>query len=412
MRQGSKPIRKARCGAKFAWILILWICLQPVPTLACRYNVRDVGFVDLGVEPYTLFCYVRDATPAELASQFTETARPALRDCNIETQVVNLDRQQSHPARQHLAQPWPGSFPAAVLVSPDGQALPVATSRAGEPFQRTLPAALNEIVSSPTRDAILRMVSQTFGAVLLIESANAAENSRARQTILTTLERFRAQMTSLPKVIAQPPAMIVIETAALAREKVLLWALGLGPTSPGEPRAAVIYGQARWIGPLMKGGEITERNLTGILSLIGADCECDLDIAWTQGTRLPVRWTEALRARTAKDLGFDPENPMVKVEVSRILGRSGLAGRAALSNPESAQAAGAASRARSMPAPGATHKVAPASPVRGQAAAAGGLAGDAPVLRRSVLVIAGLAMVIGVLGALIILRAARRRRLE
>ena len=35
--------------------LLLWICLYTISIPACRYNVRDVGFVDLGVEPYILY---------------------------------------------------------------------------------------------------------------------------------------------------------------------------------------------------------------------------------------------------------------------------------------------------------------------------------------------------------------------
>ena len=50
----------------------------------------------------------------------------------------------------------------------------------------------------------------------------------------------------------------------------------------------------------MKGEEITEPNLTGILSIIGADCECGLDVSWTQGTPLPIRWDEKLHAQAAR----------------------------------------------------------------------------------------------------------------
>jgi hypothetical protein len=74
----------------------------------------------------------------------------------------------------------------------------------------------------------------------------------------------------------------------------------------------------------MQGDEISEGNLTGLLSLIGADCECGLDVAWTLGTRLPVTWDETRHAQVAKDLGFDPESPLVKIEVGRIARRSGL----------------------------------------------------------------------------------------
>ena len=35
----------------------------PRSCLACRYNVRETGFVDLGAERYLLFCYAGRNTP-------------------------------------------------------------------------------------------------------------------------------------------------------------------------------------------------------------------------------------------------------------------------------------------------------------------------------------------------------------
>jgi hypothetical protein len=69
----------------------------------------------------------------------------------------------------------------------------------------------------------------------------------------------------------------------------------------------------------MRGEEISERNLLGLLSAVAAGCECGFDSSRTRGTMLPIRWDEGMRGRAAKALGFDPENPMVKMEVSSIL---------------------------------------------------------------------------------------------
>ena len=40
---------------------VLLACLLSVEALACRFNVRDVGFVDLGSEPYRLYIFVGDS---------------------------------------------------------------------------------------------------------------------------------------------------------------------------------------------------------------------------------------------------------------------------------------------------------------------------------------------------------------
>ena len=39
-------------------LALIFACLISIDALACRFNVRDVGFVDLGSEPYRLFIFV------------------------------------------------------------------------------------------------------------------------------------------------------------------------------------------------------------------------------------------------------------------------------------------------------------------------------------------------------------------
>jgi hypothetical protein len=72
---------------------------------------------------------------------------------------------------------------------------------------------------------------------------------------------------------------------------------------------------------MFKGKEITEDNLATVLFVIGQDCECGLDHRWMQGTMLPARWTDKMQAQVTENLGFDPENPMIKMEISSIIRR-------------------------------------------------------------------------------------------
>jgi len=120
------------------------------------------------------------------------------------------------------------------------------------------------------------------------------------------------------KSIEYPPVLITLKPESFSDEKILLWSLGLDDPV-AEPHAAVFYGKARWIGPLMKAGEIEETNLVKILSIIGLDCECGLDVSWVAGTMLPLLWDQDRQARVAGLLEFDPENPLVRLEVNRIL---------------------------------------------------------------------------------------------
>ena len=66
-------------------------------------------------------------------------------------------------------------------------------------------------------------------------------------------------------------------------------------------------------------------NLAQVLSIIGADCECGFDHRWLQGTMLPARWDESLQQRVATGLGFDPESPLIRMEMVSIV-RRGMGG--------------------------------------------------------------------------------------
>jgi hypothetical protein len=125
----------------------------------------------------------------------------------------------------------------------------------------------------------------------------------------------------MPKAISRPPVFVMIDSKSLISEKILLWSLALDGEEVSEPRAAVIYGRGRWIGPMFRGKEITEDNLANVLFIIGQDCECGLDHRWLQGTMLPARWTNEMQAQVAENLGFDPESPMIKMEMSMIVRR-------------------------------------------------------------------------------------------
>lgn len=302
-------------------VICLWSCLQAHPALACRFNVRETGFVDLGIEPYYLFGYVSKDTPPEITTTFQQVSYAALMDSCVRAEIIDTNEHKEHPAMKLLDLWHIQSFPAAVLASPDGQSLPVPVTKPGQPFKQTLWSAIDDILSSPKREEIVQQVSKTYGAVLLIEGADTEENKKAKAAASVAIDSVAAQMKWLPKPIEHPPVVIEMDSELLAREKILLWSLGLDAEKADKPYAVVLYGRARWIGPLFEGEEITEKNLASILFVIGDDCECGFDYRWLQGTMLPVRWDEKLQAKVAESLGFDPENPMIKMEMSRIIGR-------------------------------------------------------------------------------------------
>lgn len=305
--------------SRLAVVVCLWVCFQTAPLLACKYNVRDTGFVDLGDRPYYLFGYVKDDTPADALSVFEQVPPAVLMDSNVRFEIINIDEQKEHGAVKYLDSHDIKSFPAAVLVSADGQSLAVEVGKTGEDFKRTLWSAVEAVVSSPKRDEIVEQISEAYAVILLFEGVEQNQNEKARQAATGAIEKMNSQLKFLPKPIANGPVMVVVSREDFAEEQNLLWSLGLDAEKKTEPRAAIIYGRARWIGPLIKAEQITENILINLLYIIGADCECGLDRRWMQGTMLAVRWDEDARTKAAKNLGFDPESPMIKAEISRIM---------------------------------------------------------------------------------------------
>ena len=73
---------------------LLWIH----PAFACRYNVRETGFVDLGIDPYILCGYVDANTPAGVAAGFKKISEEVLLETNVIFRLIDMDRRKGHSA--------------------------------------------------------------------------------------------------------------------------------------------------------------------------------------------------------------------------------------------------------------------------------------------------------------------------
>ena len=310
---------------KLKWLVAVAVCclvIGPGPAPACQYNVREVGFIDTGIEPYRLVVYLPENVSASGVSDLKEAIAPALADTNIRFEPVLAGADANQPALEFARAHGISRFPAAVLVSPDGQSVPVALSEKAASLAGAVSTAVQGILDSPTRRETLEKCADSYGVVLLIEGPEPRINTRAREIVLAALSWIDAQSGSLPKPISKPPELVVLDRKSLAREPMLLWTLGLKAEDVNQPYAAVFYGRGRWLGPVFKGEILSADNLTQLLSIIGADCECSLDHRWLQGTMLPARWDEALQQKVVQSIGFDPENPMTKAEMVSIVRRS------------------------------------------------------------------------------------------
>jgi hypothetical protein len=282
--------------------------------LGCRYNVRETGFVDLGMGSFLFLCYTDSGTPATFQSDFESAAEKIFADTNVIQELVNTESQTDHPALKFLDREGNPSIPAVVILSPQG-----GSDLALESEGKSIESLMTSVVDSPLRNEIVRHLSRVYGVVLLIEGKNPSDNARVKGLAKSAMSEIESQMKFMPKPISHGPVLVTVSQDQLADEKVLLWSMGLTEEDLSEPHVAILYGRGRWIGPLLRGEEIQEQILFNILSVIGADCECGLDPRLIRGTALPIRWNQERRDEVASDLGFDPDNPMVKIEVSQIL---------------------------------------------------------------------------------------------
>lgn len=288
--------------------ILLFATVSP-SAWACRYSVRDVGFVEIHPDPYRLRFFEETIGSASQVQELFAVSRLALDETNV---VVEKGTERTEGTS--------GTDPVtALLKSPDPEIEAFELSGPIEKWRSSLDA----IASSPVRERYLERMLDIYAAIVFVESEDERANQKARGSIESAIEKTKEYMTTIPKPVNQPPETIAIPNDG--SEKVLLWSLGVEDRK--IPHVAVLFGRGRRIGEVLSGPDITAENLFEILEIVGLDCECGLDRSWMQGTRVPLLWDEATQERVAKALDFDPENPVVKMEISQILSQGGLGTR-------------------------------------------------------------------------------------
>lgn len=301
--------RKIRSG------LIVALTMAQAVVFACAYNVRDVGFVDLKTMPYQLYVYIDDATPESVTVELDDALFMELLDSNIDAKLLNVDTDVGKPGMHLLKDLSLDSYPSAILVSPKGYTHRFALDASN------LEAQLDGLTRSPLRETLLEQVANVYGVVLVIEGPDAQENASIRDAATRSVRKIHTRMKMLPKAIANPPVVQMVTREQFEDERLLLWSLGVDPSTMKEAHGVILYGRGRQMGPVLKGEAITEERLTSYLSVIGADCECGLDRSWMQGTMIPLKWGDEIQEMVSTSLGFDPENPRTKMEISMTVAK-------------------------------------------------------------------------------------------
>ncbi|HSH16162.1 MAG TPA: hypothetical protein VLD18_09030 [Verrucomicrobiae bacterium] len=283
-------------------ILLTIALLSCAGAWACRYSVRDTGFVDLGEESYRLVLSGRDL--GDQAELYRQISAASLLDANISF-AVNEDPNLGESA--------------LTLEDTQGRKLVLARGNALPTNATDATTLVESVALSPLRAQIHEQALDAFAVVVLVEGGRESDLARVQASIETAIRNIARLMPSMPKPVDTPPVLIRVTPEQLARERVTLWGLGLDPEPVAEPRVALVFGRGRRIGSPLEGPLITQTVLEQHLVIIGQDCECELDREWMKGPLLPARWDADRQRQAVQHLGFDPENPLVRAEVSRIV---------------------------------------------------------------------------------------------
>ncbi len=288
-------------------VLVAFACVAPAH--ACKYSVRDVGFVSPS-ERVTLALVHDGSVPADVLKQAEQSLRPALRDSNVLLRVVA-------PGDPLLADH------AEMRKSPGLSLWLVAPDRAVRPLQLPTDLSAKELralIDSPLLQRVRVASLERFAVLLLIEGTDEAANAKAKGKAALVAAQIDKVLSRLEKPTPQGPELIVVPLAERGTIDLLRWSVG--DHDAAEPRIVVVYGQLRRTRHVFAGSSWELPDLFTTLVTLGQSCECDLDRQQYFGPVLPHVWPAESQQRVAELLKFDPANSSVRTEVEAILQKS------------------------------------------------------------------------------------------
>lgn len=288
---------------RFFPLLLLMSALLLCAGALCRYTVRDVGFVVLDEQDYTL----------KLPSDADERLRHFCRALYLDAPLgLQMDEVQE-----------------ATLKDAQGRELRLVDWPAGATAMANVLDSVSAVLHSSARSRLLKIILDAHGIVVFVEGSDTAANARVLKLCSDAIERSEPILADLPKRSKVGPMLLRISGEERGSERVFLFSMGFDEDAidGGDPLVAVLFGRGSLMGEPLAGPLITRTAILESLSLVGQDCECDLDRSVMQGRRALLNWDDETRQRAQESLGFDPDNPLVRAEVSRILSRGRTTGR-------------------------------------------------------------------------------------
>ncbi|MFM7102170.1 MAG: hypothetical protein ACKO3N_13475, partial [Verrucomicrobiota bacterium] len=163
-----------------------------VPAWACRYSVRDTGFVDLGRDPWRL----EVSGPPGFRQLGRQAAAAVLLDSN-----VALDPDPNPAAGRDAA-------PALRLRGGAGRTLELPLPQPPPRSVADMAALLETVVASPARTGMLRLALESYAVIVLVEGTDPAANEAARGAVEAAVARIRPLLPEMPKPVTVPPAVL------------------------------------------------------------------------------------------------------------------------------------------------------------------------------------------------------------
>jgi hypothetical protein len=304
------------------WVILFtvtWLAVQVAE--ACKYTVRDLGFVGIHEVDYAIV-----VTGPEIPS-FAEDLTDRLRSSTLRLVVTLAGEVESNSAGDSGREPL--AWSAEVADERDRRFL-IGRAESAEELGHLIRQRLDAELFSGTLHALAANAADVFAHIVMVEGSEAAANAAARRAVDASLAALRRVEPMLPRPIALPVRHVVVPCAQRRDKPLLIWSMtdGAGTPDDPEPLVAVVYGAGRLAGPVLRGGAIDGDEIGAQLALIGESCECEMPRDWLRERSLPIPWGPTHRRQAADRLGFDPMSPLVRAEVVRIVSR-GPSGRSA-----------------------------------------------------------------------------------
>ena len=89
-------------------------------SMACRFNVREIGFAQISPNPYIFYYFYDLQTTSAEVDRFIDRSKKIFQYSNVKIKAVSSS-DVDDPSLNYLSESVDRKFPIGVLLSPDGR---------------------------------------------------------------------------------------------------------------------------------------------------------------------------------------------------------------------------------------------------------------------------------------------------